>query len=63
MGSMPCTRETAQSSYRAGPRLLERINTQSRENVVDGAGLADPVVNTGGKRARAARVRAGGELW
>ena len=37
---MPCTRETAQSSYRAGLRLLERINTRSRENVVDGAGLA-----------------------
>ena len=46
-----------------GPAPIERINTQSRENVVDGAGLADPVVNTGGKRARAARVRAGDELW
>ena len=60
---MPCTRETAQSSYRAGPRLLERINTQSRENVVDGAGLAGPVVDTVGRRARAARAHADDELW
>ena len=53
MGSMPCTRETAQSSYRAGLRLLERINTRSRENVVDGAGLA----GSNGGHSREARTR------